>query len=485
MPANTPSVSNLSFLAVGLALIGVLLYVPMEPATTAALMLLVCLGFWITEALPSAVVGLLVPILSVSTGLLTPAKAFESFGSSIVILIICVMILTRVVLTSGLADRLSLLLLAGPLTGTTLRSLVFGVAIACWLSAWWISNTAACALFIPIVLAVCSKLESAIGDSAVLTSVRHRLLLSCAFVPSLGGMSTPVGSLPNLVSLKALADQGIPFTFVEWMAYGLPASLILLIALLLLLEFRYPIPSVSLKTLKHDLKAECAKMPRASYDQWCAGIAFTVTVILWLMPTVGSQLLSGIIPVGLTTLPVHTAAVVGVTVLFAFAGLRQGVSSIDWKSASDFDWGIVLLFAGGLCLGDALTAAHLPELAFSYLGVSQGSLDGLSHLPATVPLVLIPLTIILSEVCSNTVAAAILVPAVLEVIPGNVILPVTIALGAGFGFMLPISTPPNALVYGTGQLPIRHMVVTGLLFDCVGGVLLYLYYLVLLGLLWG
>jgi sodium-dependent dicarboxylate transporter 2/3/5 len=288
-----------------------------------------------------------------------------------------------------------------------------------------------------------------------------------------------VGSLPNLVSIKALADHGIQFTFVGWMAYGLPASLILLIALMILLELRYPIASVCLKTLKHNLRAECADMPRASYEQWCAGIAFMSTIVLWLIPAVSAQLPYQIIPAFLTSIPVHTAAIVGVTMLYALVGARQGVSIINWKSVSSFDWGIVFLFAGGLCLGATLTAARLPELTFSYLGVSRESLQGLSQLPASVPLLLIALTIILSEICSNTVAAAILVPAVLEVFPGNVVFPVIIALGAGFGFVLPISTPPNALVYATGKVPLRHMLVTGLLFDCVGVVLLYLYYLVL------
>ena len=145
---------------------------------------------------------------------------------------------------------------------------------------------------------------------------------------------------------------------------------------------------------------------------------------------------------------------------------------IKWKEASSFDWGIVLLFSGGLCLGKAMISAGVPEVVFQASGVG-------GVLGSTLALYVIPITVLLSEFCSNTVAASILVPFVISINQSDIILPIITALSAGFGFMLPISTPPNALVFATGEVPLKKMIICGLLFDLIGIAVLFGYYLLL------
>jgi sodium-dependent dicarboxylate transporter 2/3/5 len=477
MLSNTKILANRVILLLCSLLGACVLIVPQTPALVAVLILSIALILWISETLPAAVVGLLIPFLASGSGLLSSAEAFGNFGSSIIILIICVMILTRVLVTSGLAERIALTLLASPLTGTTLRSLCTGILIACWLTAWWISNTAACALFVPIVLGLLTKLDPMLKAHHYASRVRYRLLLTCAFVPSLGGMVTPVGSLPNLVSMTALSQHGVSLSFLDWMGYSLPASVIFIVALILIFEFRYPIPNISLKDLKQEMIKERLALPPLSAEQRGAAASFLFTITLWILPTIASRFGENGIAASLATLSVHSAAIIGVGLLFSLASMQCQSSSTHWKSASQFDWGIVLLFGGGLCLGEVVTTAKLPEIAFSYLGFSSNHTSDV--LSPAIALASIPLTIILSEICSNTVAAAVLVPAILGIAPGNVILPVIIALAAGFGFMMPISTPPNALVYSTGKLPLRQMILTGLLLDILGVIFLFGYYWIL------
>jgi sodium-dependent dicarboxylate transporter 2/3/5 len=213
-----------------------------------------------------------------------------------------------------------------------------------------------------------------------------------------------------------------------------------------------------------------------SYNEWCALIAFGITISLWLLPALFKSSVQST-PQLSVLFATHNAAICGVITLFLLRLLGRAENRLSWKEASEFDWGIILLFGGGLCLGEILTTAKLPQYIFALCGVDLLT-TGTQSLGLSLVALFLVLTIMLSEFCSNTVAAAVLVPTVLEIAPNNILMAVTIGLAAGFGFMLPISTPPNALVFGTGRIPLREMIVTGVLLDVAGfGALILYFYL--------
>jgi solute carrier family 13 (sodium-dependent dicarboxylate transporter), member 2/3/5 len=437
----------------------------------AIVILLTCLLLWIFEVLPVAVTGLLVPVLAISNDILSLDEAFSVFGSPVIALLICVLILTRVMVVSGLAERIAVYLVCSPFVGTTLRSLCFSLGFFCWLLAWWMSNTAACALFLPIVLGLLPRIKEIIDDEQVYHTVKYRLLITCAFTPSLGGMVTPVGSLPNLVSIEALRQAGIPISFGTWMSYGMPVSFVFLLCLMVILEVIFHIPKVSLLPIKQELERQETLLPSFRYQEKVVAFSFMLTVLLWLFPSFVEIFSLNSLLFYKQKISVAVAAIIGVTVLFFLLSF-QGEKKITWGQASGFDWGIIILFAGGLCLGKTILAAEVPEALFGLDRLEQGA-------GVKLAMFVIPVTIWLSEFCSNTVAASILVPFVLSVNAQDIALPIITAFSAGFGFMLPISTPPNAIVFGTGEIPLKKMIITGFIFDLVGGVVLFVYYLLL------
>jgi solute carrier family 13 (sodium-dependent dicarboxylate transporter), member 2/3/5 len=443
----------------------------LSPSSTAILILACALTLWVSEVLPVAITGLLVPVFAISNGILSVDDAFSVFGSPIIALLICVLILTRVMVVSGLAERIAVHLVCSPFVGGSVRSLCIAFAFFCWMLAWWMSNTAACALFLPIVLGLLPKFKELIEDESVYQKVKYRLLLTCAFTPSLGGMVTPVGSLPNLVSIEALRQQGIPMSFGTWMGYGLPVSFVFLICLLLVLEVLYYVPPISLDKIKQELERQATLLPKMRYEEKCVAFAFLSTVLLWLLPSIQEVLSLESIRFFTETITVAISAIIGVSILFFLLSLNKE-SKIGWSVSSHFDWGIILLFAGGLCLGKTILAAGVPDTLFDFEAMKADSGFYLATL-------VIPITISLSEFCSNTVAASILVPFVLSINASDIALPIITALSAGFGFMLPISTPPNAIVFGSGEIPLKKMIITGIIFDFLGGFILLGYYWIL------
>lgn len=440
-------------------------------STIAIYILIVCLALWIFEIVPIAVTGLLVPVLAVSNSILTVDEAFSVFGSPIIALLICVLILTRVMVVSGLAERIAVYLVCSRLVGNSLRSLIIAFSFFCWLLAWWMSNTAACALFLPIILGLLPKLKEIIEDDKAYQNLTHRLLLTCAFTPSIGGMVTPVGSLPNLVSIEALRNVGISMNFINWSSYALPISFVFLLCMILLLEVLFPVPSISLSGIKEELDRKSTLLPGLKFEEKVVGISFLFTIFLWLLPSIVEIFSLNSIYEFSKNINVGVSAIIGVVLMFFLLSFKKEVQ-VSWKDASNFDWGIILLFAGGLCLGKMIISAKVPEYFFDF--------DTLSSISGIVlASYCIPATIILSEFCSNTVAASIFVPFVLSINYNDIALAVITALSAGFGFMLPISTPPNAIVFGTGKIPLSKMILAGFLFDLIGSLVLFIYYYLL------
>jgi sodium-dependent dicarboxylate transporter 2/3/5 len=342
----------------------------------------------------------------------------------------------------------------------------------------WISNTTAAAMMLPIGVAILSEMarrqSAREGREVRFTELKYGtgLMLAAAFGASIGGMATPVGTPPNLIALGFIEQsQGLKITFFQWMAFGVPLALAMVGFLGFYFNRLCPAEPGLFEGSAAWIQTERAKLGPLSRGERNVLAAFGVTVTLWLLP--------GIVAVvgGVSTpmfkalerhLPEAAAALVGATLLFVLpVDLRRGEFTIGWAQAKRIDWGTILLFGGGLSLGEAMFSTGLARWIGEGLAHSLNAhtLLGLTVLFAVI-------AVLLTETTSNTATANMIVPVALAVAQAAGVNPVPPALaaclGASLAFMLPVSTPPNAIVFGTGCVPLLKMVRHGIVLDLFG-----------------
>lgn len=439
----------------------------LEAAAAAGLFISVVI-LWFSELIPLAATALMVPLLAIATGVLNAKSAFSAFGDSILFLFLGSFLLARAMEKHGWDKRMAYLVLSRNFTSASVNRLSIVVALICWVLSMWISNTATCAIMTPMVLSIVHTLSSQMATQEDKEKLSSRLLLITAFASSIGGMATPVGSPPNLIALGLLRQNDINISFAQWMSYGVPISLLMLVGLLVLLSWRLPVKAQDMHAVGQLFKQklnELGGMKRSEY--WILG-AFSFAVLGWIMPdlikyfaadiawakTIGSRLNMG---------AVSLAA--GVLLFVAQDENKEPV--LNWEDTRYIQWGVMMLFGGGLCLGLILDNSQLA------LHISHFIFQGFTDQSFNLIIVTVILAVILSEFSSNTASASILVPILLAQASGTgeaftSAIIIAVALGASCGFMLPVSTPPNAIVYGTGELPLKHMVRYGLIFDVIG-----------------
>jgi sodium-dependent dicarboxylate transporter 2/3/5 len=308
-------------------------------------------------------------------------------------------------------------------------------------------------------------------------------MLMTSFAASIGGMGTPVGTPPNLIGIGMLQRFAqVEITFFQWMAIGVPAAVIMF-AFLAVLFYATGVRGVTLtEGSTQVVKDELQKLGPVSPGQRNVLIAFGTTVILWLTP--GIMALVGLDQTSFArayaqAIPESVAAMIGALLLFVLPiNWRAGRFTLTWDQALNIEWGIILLYGGGLALG---------EMAFT-TGLAEALGKGITSwipAPSTVALTLTftAVAIVLSEATSNTAAANMIVPISIAVALAAGVRPIEPALGAtlgaSMGFMMPVSTPPNAIVYSSGYVPITAMMRYGVALDLVGFVVISALVLVL------
>ena len=431
--------------------------------------------FWLFELLPLPATALMVPVLATVSGVLTVNQAFSPFGSEIPFLFLGCFLLAQSIEKHGLDRRIAFSILASPLGSSSPGRLVIGVATVCFALSMWISNTATCAMMVPVCPGIIRVFDEHLEDPVTRRRFATRLLIACAFASSIGGMATPIGSPPNILAIQFLKERGISVSFLDWMTYGLPLSLVALVGLLLLLAWRFPLPKTMPGETTDFLKKQWKTLGSPTQPQVQTTIVFGLAIFLWVLPDLLS--LGGLEPLSALVkarLPMSTVAL-GAGLLLFFLPTRvagEMVPNLDWKDATKVDWGTILLFGGGLVLSAVLEQSGLAR----YLGENLFSFDISFPILA---LLMVFISLLLSEFASNTATAAIVIPIVLAVLetpkyaqldPKPVV--ILIALAASFGFMLPVSTPPNAIAFGTGHISSKDMIRTGIILDLVGGLLI-------------
>ena len=441
---------------------------------------LTVIGLWLTEAIPLPVTGILVPLLATLYGALPAAKAFESFGSDILFLFLGCFLMSCSMEKHGFDKRIAYALLGYCTPGTSFRAINLVIVAVSFVLSMWISNTSATAILAAVTVGVLAGLEKEVKDPAVNRRIAARLLLSCAFAASIGGLVTPVGSPPNLIALKLLAQRGITISFYEWMVLTLPIGLLMLVLMIGIFELVFPLRGVTFPGIRRHFRtllSECGPMGRGEIQ---IALVFLLVILMWIVPGV----LVSIFPadplfVTLNSrLSMSVVGLLGGVVMFMLpvpAGGRS-VANLSWSATEKLEWGTLMLFGGGLTLGALLessgAAADLSATLFQ---------DGPQH-PLLFGAIIILSSILMSEFASNTAAASILIPLILGAVSShglaadavlNLVLAAT--FGASFGFMLPVSTPPNAIVYGTGRVSAVDMRRAGILLDISGAVVIFLF----------
>lgn len=421
---------------------------------------------WISEAIPLAMTALLSTVALVVTGALPTKDAFGAYGDQIILLFVGSFILAKAMEDSALDKRLALWLLSKPGATRTASSTVLSVGIiACFISLF-VSNTATTAMLLPIAL----TLLKTVGAVQRNTPVTSGFMLMLTWASSIA-VGTIIGTPPNVIGVGLIRETAkVNINFVQWAAFAMPITIVMLIVAWLLLRpgKRSAFDAAHAHAYA---KEELGKLGPLSGAEKCTIAAFLVAIVLWLLPGTIEYVYGSKTPISdlwNARIPEAVAAIIGAAVLFILPcrGTPTG-RAMTWKSATQIEWGTILLFAGGLALGKAAFDSGLAKMVGESVAHGLGAND-----VWTITALAIAMSIILSELASNTASANVMVPVAIAIATGAGVNPVPAALGAvigsNLGFMLPISTAPNAIVYSTGLVPSSVMIRKGLVFDIAG-----------------
>lgn len=465
----------------------VFLLLPLDMADnqqTLAGVLLGVIVLWITEAVPIPIGGL-IGVAAIAILNVAPVDdVLAPFGSTTIFTFIGAFILAQAMLKHGLARRFAFRILALPRVGSSTTGVIiaFG-AITCLLSAF-VSNTATVAMLLPTALGILSVIAKLLQERGLVAEnfdplrlrVGAAIMLMLAYGASVGGLLTPVGSPPNLIGRGLIEEAtGERISFASWIGAALPicAVMFVVLAVVLLLLNKPEIKRIDgVADYVAEQRAEMGPLSRAEKNTL---IAFGITVTLWIFPGIIALVAgtdSAVYAEISERLDEGIVAVLGAGLLYLLPtewGKRE--FTLRWRDAAEIDWGTILLFGTGIIFGSLLAATGLAKT----LGESASEGLGLSS-SFTITLFAVILAIIVSETTSNTASAAVVVPIVIPVAVAAGVDPFTPALAAtfaaSFGFMLPVSTPQNAVVYGSGAVPITTMIRSGASFDVLGAFLI-------------
>ena len=406
--------------------------------------------WWITEAIPVAATALLPLALFPLTGAVEMGPTAAPYADPTIFLFMGGFMLAKAMQTWNLHRRIALSIVAR--TGSRQHHIVGGFMLATAFLSMWVSNTATTVMMLPIALSVAGLLADDAGDEAGSAKFALALLLGLAYSASIGGVATLIGTPPNALLAGSLSQAyGYDLGFGRWMLIGVPvAAIMLVISWLLLTRIALRLPTHRIDGAERLIKEQVAALGRWSRPEIVVGIVFVTAALLWVFRSV----LQGIIP-GLNDAGIAIGAAL---ILFLIpSGTKKGVALLNWETASRIPWGVLLLFGGGLSLAKAVAATGLDQWIGNAIGGFAGALPliGIVLLVATVIL-------LLTEFTSNTATAATFLPllaALSENLGENpLMLAVPAALAASMAFMMPVATPPNALVFSSGKVTIPQMV---------------------------
>ncbi len=426
-------------------------------AATAAITLLTAI-LWVTEALPIPATSLIPFFAFPMAGVITHKQAASALGSHVIILLMGAFMLSKALEKSNVHSRLAYYLV-NITGGKSAKRLVLGFMLTAAILSMWISNSATTLMLLPITLAVLQHVKD--------PKLTVAMLLGIAYAASLGGVGTPVGTPPNIIFMSVYVEtQGVEISFLEWMKTGIPIVVI-------------GIPVIAWWLTRNLANTQAFVLPKTG--QWRPAekrvlSVFLLVALAWIFRPYWTKWLE------LITIGDSTIALAGVVLMFLIPSGEQSQDKssgkdknespklrsdklLDWQTAVSIPWGMLLLFAGGICIAKAFSESGLSALM-------GDALSGLSSLP--VPLLMLSICLFvtfLTEITSNTDTATLLMPFLAAagvaagIDPALIMMPA--AISASCAFMLPVATAPNAIVYGMDKFSIKTMAREGLMLNLI------------------
>ena len=420
------------------------------PAVYTAAIAAWCVAWWVSEPVPIPATSLIPFAAFPAVGVLDHKAVATAYGHTLILLLLGGFILSTAMARSGAHRRLAVGIVR--MVGGGGRRLVLGFMLASALCSMWISNTATTLMLLPVAAAVLER-----ADKRLTTP----LLLGLAYAASIGGVGTPVGTPPNVIFMGIYREAtGTEISFLEWMTIGIPVVLVLLPLAWLWLtrSLDAATPTVTLPTLPPWRTAERRVL-----------IVFALTALAWVTRAAPYGGWSGAL--SMDGVGDSTVALAAVIALFALPD-GEGDRMLDWETAREIPWGLLLLFGGGIAIARAFEASGLS-------GAVGEAMGGLLSLPTILLIGALCLSVtFLTEVTSNTATTTLMMPVLaatgLAVGIDPALLMIPAALSASCAFMLPVATAPNAIVFGTGKITTQVMAREGLALNLAGALCLTL-----------
>ncbi|WP_027077660.1 SLC13 family permease [Maribacter antarcticus] len=429
--------------------------------------------WWITDAVSISVTALLPLILFPLLKIMPVADVGANYGSPIIFLFFGGFVMALALEKVNLHKRIALNIIK--ITGTTPNKVVLGFMIATATLSMWISNTASTVVMLPIAMSVIGLL---INDADGFTKSDQNfalcVMLGIAFSANAGGIATVIGTPPNSVMIGLLeSEYNIQISFLKWMVIGVPFSIIMItISYLVLVKLMFPNKQLKFNASRDIIKSELTKLGPMTGKEKMVLVIFGITIFLWVFRTLINKLFPEL------ALSDTIISMIAAVSLFAIPyNLKKGDFIIKWKDTSKLAWGILILFGGGLALAKGMSVSGIVDVVANTIAASEISIF-------ITAVLLITLMLFMTELMSNVALVAVLAPVVAGIAIGleipilYLLIPVTMA--SSCAFMLPMATPPNAIVFASGYIKVHEMARAGIILNLISvGLLILLFQFVI------
>jgi solute carrier family 13 (sodium-dependent dicarboxylate transporter), member 2/3/5 len=420
--------------------------------------------WWIMESVPIAVTSLLPIVILPVYGVLSVREVTANYGHHYIFLYLGGFILALAIEKTGLHKRMALNVLLK--AGKSQSAIVLGFMLATAFLSMWVSNTATVIMMLPIAIAVAQQVNPMLQPDL---KFGKTLMLAIAYAGSIGGMATLIGTVPNVIGAGVIKRMlNIELRFIDWMSFAFPISLLILILVWWFLT------RVNANMAKKEIgagmdvvQADLESLGKMQWDEIKVAMVFFATAGLWLLrPFLIDPFIEGVDD--------SMIAIGAAILLFLISSKeRPGEKLMDWKTAESLPWGVLLLFGGGICLAEAFQVSGLTMLI-------GGSLEFIAGTPLFVALLILVLVInFMTELTSNIATVSMLLPVLAGLALSTDLHPMMLmlstTLAASCAFMLPVATPPNAIVFSGGYLKVQDMVRAGLVLNLLSVILITVY----------
>ena len=437
--------------------------------------------WWITEPIAIPLTSVLGPTLCVILGIVPIKDAYEQFANPMIFLFMGGFLLAKGMMVNGLDKRIAYGIMSMKWVGDSPRRIFLAIGLACILCSGWVSNTATAAMMFPISLGLLEAIREMMAENGKTIDLKNYkyatgLMLMTAYACSIGGVMTPIGTPPNIIMigfLQELAPQAPEISFFQWMIWGTVAMILYFIIASVVLWRLFPADVDHIKGAKEFIQKSVDSLGEWTRAQKNTMIAFSTAFVLWVAPSVLGIMYdvdSDVMKFYDSHFPEAIAAMIGGLMLFFLpVNVKTGEMTMTWKDGIEgIEWGTLLLFGGGLAMGSMMYDTGLSAW------IGNGLKEALGNNPSEWLFVGVfcVTALIMSELTSHTASTNLMAPiaigAALSLGFSPIPVAIGIALASSLGFMMPVSTPPNAIVYASGYVPITKMIKSGFIIDLIG-----------------